>query len=217
MFYDYSEEAFAERVAEKREQKGLTQKNLAHIAGCKVSTIQRLEARKDKGKQSKIFLSAGTLGRLADILNTSTDYLLFGENSLDELVSDFNKAQYDDFDLAKKQIGLSQQSFDEGLSLEDIPERLTRLRTQENLTQQALAKKLGYKNKSTIGRIEDYLRELNTNQSIRYAQYFHVSTHYIITGRIGQICSLYDRELSVLRYDSQLKLIKEIKRLTESK
>jgi transcriptional regulator with XRE-family HTH domain len=62
------------RIAEVREERGLTQRQLAEKAGISVAFLSEIE----NGKRN---LSSGKLLRIADELSVSTDYLLRGEHT----------------------------------------------------------------------------------------------------------------------------------------
>jgi transcriptional regulator with XRE-family HTH domain len=62
------------RIAEVREERGLTQRQLADKAGLSVAFLSEIE----NGKRN---LSSKKLLRIADELNVSTDYLLRGEHT----------------------------------------------------------------------------------------------------------------------------------------
>jgi transcriptional regulator with XRE-family HTH domain len=62
------------RIAESREERGLTQRRLSEKAGLSIAFLSEIE----NGKRN---LSSGKLLRIADELNVSTDYLLRGEHT----------------------------------------------------------------------------------------------------------------------------------------
>src|SRR6266566_9771951 len=62
-------ETVAERVARLRHQAGLTQPQLAQLADCTLTTLNRVE----KGRQSLYYEA---LAKLAEALGTTPDYLL---------------------------------------------------------------------------------------------------------------------------------------------
>src|ERR1017187_6884843 len=62
------------RIAEVRDERGLTQRQLADKAGLSIAFLSEIE----NGKRN---LSSRKLLRIADELNVSTDYLLRGEHT----------------------------------------------------------------------------------------------------------------------------------------
>jgi transcriptional regulator with XRE-family HTH domain len=71
--------SLGERIKDLRKAKGLSQTELGVLAGVHYSHIGRYENGQAKP-------SAGTLGKLADALDTTTDYLL--EGATDKLAGD---------------------------------------------------------------------------------------------------------------------------------
>lgn len=62
------------RISDVREERGLTQRQLAEKAGISIAFLSEIE----NGKRN---LSSGKLLRIADELSVSTDYLLRGEHT----------------------------------------------------------------------------------------------------------------------------------------
>ncbi len=58
-------------------------------------------------------------------------------------------------------------------------DRLKELREENNLTQTALSKDVGY-SQSAIARWEAYSKTPNIEVAIKFAQYFKVSTDYLL-------------------------------------
>jgi transcriptional regulator with XRE-family HTH domain len=73
---------FATRVAEKREERGWSQQELAEKAGTSYQTIWRIE--RGKHKEPGIYIAR----KIARALNVSLDYLvnLYGKDDLSEIV-----------------------------------------------------------------------------------------------------------------------------------
>lgn len=61
-----------------------------------------------------------------------------------------------------------------------IGSRILALRKQNNLTQQELANKVGYKSKSAINKIELGLRDISQSKIILFADALNVSPSYLL-------------------------------------
>lgn len=87
-------ESMGERIKRLREKKGLTQKELSKIIGVTVPSLSRYENNLRK-------LSPETIGQLARVLNTTSDYLISAYipsvDSHGNPVTEQDMDQYDDF------------------------------------------------------------------------------------------------------------------------
>ena len=63
-----------------------------------------------------------------------------------------------------------------------IYERIKYLRESFNMSQQELAEKVGYKDKSAISKVERGDRDINQSMIMKYAAVFGVSPSYILYG-----------------------------------
>lgn len=64
-----------------------------------------------------------------------------------------------------------------------IYERIKYLRESLNMSQQELAEKVGYKDKSAISKVERGDRDINQKMIMKYAQVLGVSPTYILYGQ----------------------------------
>ena len=64
-----------------------------------------------------------------------------------------------------------------------IYERIKYLRESLNMSQQELAEKVGYKDKSAISKVERGDRDINQSMIMKYADVFGVSPTYILYGK----------------------------------
>lgn len=64
--------------------------------------------------------------------------------------------------------------------MSDIYQRIKYLRELNNMTQQELADKLGYKSRSTINKIENGMRDISQSQILDFANVFNVSPTYLM-------------------------------------
>lgn len=67
-----------------------------------------------------------------------------------------------------------------------IYERIKYLRESLNMSQQELAQKVGYKDKSAISKVERGDRDINQSMIMKYAEVFGVSPTYILYGNESQ-------------------------------
>lgn len=63
-----------------------------------------------------------------------------------------------------------------------IYERIRDRRIEINLTQEELAKKVGYVSRSAVNKIEKGLRDINQTQLIKFAEALKVSAEYLLLG-----------------------------------
>lgn len=63
-----------------------------------------------------------------------------------------------------------------------IYERIKLRRVELNMTQEELAKKVGYKSRSAINKIEKGLRDINQTQIIKFAEALNTSTSFLMDG-----------------------------------
>lgn len=67
-----------------------------------------------------------------------------------------------------------------GGDLMTIYGRIRKLREEQEMTQEELAKKIGYKSRSTINKIESGLRDINQSQIILFAKALNVTPAYLM-------------------------------------
>ena len=63
-----------------------------------------------------------------------------------------------------------------------IYERIKQLRLQLGMSQEELAKKVGYEGKSAISKVENGERDISHSMLIKYAEALHVTPSYLLTG-----------------------------------
>lgn len=74
----YNAEAVGERIRSLRDSKGITQEYLAEKFGSKIETIRNYETGKSK-------IPSDRLALLAKILDTSSDYILYGDQKQNDM------------------------------------------------------------------------------------------------------------------------------------
>jgi len=86
-------EELGDRVMELRQQKGLSQREFARLVGTSPGLISFIERNRNKPNYQIV-------GRMATVLGTSTDYLIFGEEAYieptDELIDQLKSELFDD-------------------------------------------------------------------------------------------------------------------------
>ena len=97
----------------------------------------------------------------------------------------------------------------------NIYQRIKHLRELNNMTQQELANKLGYKSRSTINKIESGMRDISQSQILEFANAFNVSPAYLM-GLSEDLEQQDDEDTIVLARklgtldDSQIQLINQM-------
>lgn len=97
----------------------------------------------------------------------------------------------------------------------NIYQRIKHLRELNNMTQQELANKLGYKSRSTINKIESGMRDISQSQILEFANAFNVSPAYLmglnedLEQKDDEATIVLARKLGTLD-DSQIQLINQM-------
>ena len=149
--------SFGRRLRELREEKELTQEQFGEIFNFKKALISKYE-------NDKLQPSIETINSLADYFDVSSDYLLGRTDNRNtaniKLTNDYSKDT-------------------EELVNMIFPKRLKELRTEKDISQEELGSMLNL-SKSTISLYESGKRESDFNTLNKIAQYFNVSTDYLL-------------------------------------
>ncbi len=98
--------------------------------------------------------------------------------------------------------------------------RIRKLREEQGMTQEDLAKKVGYKSRSTINKIESGLRDINQSQIISFAKALNVTPAYLMgwedepNDEIQTIAAHHDEEEWT---EEELEEIEAFKKFVKSK
>ncbi|EWG08861.1 transcriptional regulator [Cytobacillus firmus DS1] len=149
---------FAKRLRELREKKNLSQEALAEKLGIPRSTITHYENDTDRLPRR------ARLDEIASFFNVTTDYLL-GRSDVTTLENTLISTSDEDPEL-RKAIGM----------------RIRGLREKRNLTQIALADKLGMPHQN-LSNYERGFRQPDYETLIAISDFFNVSTDFLLKGK----------------------------------
>lgn len=110
---EFNSEIVAARIKKTREEKNLTQKQLAKALDISVASLQNYEAVNSERKDNNKRMSAETLFNMAQLLGVSVDYLL-------GLTNDRNKAP-----IAVDELGLSPLAVEKLRRIHDMPPQIS--------------------------------------------------------------------------------------------
>lgn len=207
MHYSYDAKDFSQRCRELRLEKeqrlgtGFSQKEVAKAIGWGTtpSSLNRFE----NGNGN---IPIDKLKKLACKLDVSVQYLLFGVDPLKNRVCSFNTALPQDFQGAQERLGVSLTSSCGEGAYDDIGRRVKWIRKEKGFTQQQLAEKLGYADRSTINKIEKGGRKLQIENLVTYVKLFDIPADYFVSG-LPYGATHYKDTLRKFHYIDQIKLI----------
>lgn len=106
--------------------------------------------------------------------------------------------------------------YDENGPIETIGERIKRIRIAKGLTQDDLAKLMGYSNRSTINKIESGVHNVDHEKILKFAYMLKVPAGYLLTGEKNYktnrmiLTTIDDSVLSCELTEEQMKIAEDL-------
>jgi len=159
---------FNERVKELRTSMNLSLRQLADLSGVSSSSIHAYEIGSRQPTKN-------SLEALSDVFNCDIDYLLGKSDTKNKVANDLGYESLHQAYLSN--INLQLFSSQETVT---IGEKIKFLREKMDMSQQELALRVGYKDKSAVSKVERGDRDINQHMIIKYAEALNTTPAHLM-------------------------------------